>query len=81
MEKQIQIAAKLYECREAARLLLGDSYSVRMAEYGQIVNCVAEGKSLGILEAATEIAKDPALNGYEKIQVLASAVELIEPGA
>lgn len=70
MEKQIQIAAKLYECREAARLLLGDGYAVRMAEYGQLVYGVAEGRRLGILEAATEIANDMEQPKTELRQVI-----------
>lgn len=79
MQKQTQIAAKLYECRDTAKNLLGEEYKKKMDEYGEIVSNVSNSKGIGILEAASELAKDSRASGYEKIQILASAVELIEP--
>lgn len=76
-----QIAAKLYECRDTAKFLLGDGYDERMREYAEIVSAVSNAKGIGIIQAATEIAANPQASGYEKIQILASAVEIIEPRA
>jgi len=81
MQKQIQITAKIYECRDAAKSLLGDGYNKRMFEYGEIISAVSSSKKIGIIAAASELANDPRASGYEKIQILASAVEMIEPSA
>lgn len=79
MQKVIQLAAKLYECRDTAKTFLGDGYSERMREYGEIVSAVSNQKRISIIQAAIELAQDHQASGYEKIQILASAVEIIEP--
>lgn len=34
-EKQVRLAAQLYQARDAVRRLLGDKYAAKMAELGQ----------------------------------------------
>ena len=36
-EQAVKMAAKLYECRDTAKRLFGDTYHERMAAYGQTV--------------------------------------------
>lgn len=78
-EQQIRIASKLYECRDAARTLLGDNYRPRMDELGTVLNRIAEVRKVGVLEAAQDAVKAVVGDGMTQLQILAAAVELIEP--
>jgi len=73
------LAPKLYETRNTARMLLGEGYSARMKELGAMVAKVAAGRRTGALDAAQDVVRAADLDGFEAIQVLAAAVELIEP--
>lgn len=78
-EQQIRIASKLYECRDAARTLLGERYKGRMAELGAVLTRIAEGRKVSVLRAAQDAAKAVVGDGMTQIQILAAAVELVEP--
>lgn len=78
MANAVQIAAQLYECRNAARTLLGDNYSERMHEYGDSIRSVAAVKGCGELEAG-KILAEAAGGGMTAVLVLAATVEIIEP--
>ena len=78
MENAVQMAAKLYECRDAARNILGGRYAEKMAEYGAAVQGIAAERCCGILEAGTTLAKATG-GGMSAILVLAATVEIIEP--
>lgn len=80
-QKQIQLAAQLYSVRETARSLLGTKFAERMAEYGAVIQQVAEKTGKDVLAAATAMARDPALSPGTAICVVAAAVELVEPSA
>jgi len=73
------LAPKFYETRNTARVLLGEGYSARMKELGAMVAKVAAGRRTGALAAAQDVVRAADLDGFEAIQVLAAAVELIEP--
>jgi hypothetical protein len=77
-EAQVRMAARLYEARAHTKLLLGDRFKARMAEYGSVLNGIAERESVGVL-AAANIACKLVDNPFTKIQLLAAAVELTEP--
>lgn len=74
-----RITPKLYACRDAARLLLGDQYGKRMSELGATLGNEAKAAECSILQAAANAAR--GIDGAEALQVLAAAVELVEPSA
>lgn len=78
-EHRVRMIAKLYECRDAARLLLGEKYQARMVEYGTEIRAVAINKKISDLKAALLLATVPDASGVGSVMYLAAAVELIEP--
>lgn len=78
-EQQVKLAAKLYELRDRARLLLGDKYAAHMAELGKILKMTAERDNKTPLAVATEVCKKRGLIGMDMMMVMAAAVELTEP--
>lgn len=78
-EKQVQMAAKLYEMRDGAKSLLGDVYQVRMAEMGKLLLDAAEHAGITPLAAAIRLSKSPNLSVTDVLMVMAAAVELAEP--
>lgn len=80
-QKQVQMAAKLYEMRDAAKRLLGDVYKQRMAETGRLLTEAAERNKVEPLAVAVRLCKSPNLSGIDRVMVMAAAVELAEPSA
>lgn len=78
MASVVQIAARLYECRDAARTLLGDKYPERMREYGDSIRIVAAVKKCSELEAGKMLAEAGG-GGMATVLMLAATVEIIEP--
>lgn len=76
-ERQVRMAARLYEMRNAARRLLGDGYSAKMAELGGALKTVADKTQRQPLAVAIEAARDA--DGLAQCYILAAAVELAEP--
>lgn len=72
----IQIAAKLYECRDAARRLLGDHFDRDMALYAKAIRGIAATKGCTELSAAQGMAKE--CGGFGAIAILAAFVEMTE---
>lgn len=73
-----QIASRLYDCRDAARTVLGESYPGRIQERGQVVRELATRNQCGVLEAGKQLAAS-AEAGMDALLTLAAVVELIEP--
>jgi len=78
-EKQVTMAAQLYDMRERARSLMGERYKPHMAELGKILKMTAERDKKDVLSVATEVCTKRALLGMEQMMVMAAAVELTEP--
>ncbi|AJG18855.1 hypothetical protein [Cupriavidus basilensis] len=78
-QQAIQIAAKLYEVRDTIKRLLGDRYRERMDELGSALQKIAARKGKDVLMTAKEICSDPGMTGMEIGQIMAAAVELLEP--
>lgn len=78
-EKQVTMAAELYNMRDKARRLLGDKYKPHMAELGRILTMTAERDKKEPLAVAISIAKKRELVGMDLMLVMAAAVELAEP--
>lgn len=73
------ITPKLYACRDAARWLLGDGYRHRMSELGTALRSTASAANCGVLQAAADAAR--GVEGIDALQIVAAAVELLEPSA
>jgi hypothetical protein len=77
MEREVKMAASLYEARDTARRLFGVGYKSRMDSYGQTIKSVAKTTDCTDLAAAIDCAK--RVGGVAAMCYLAAAVELIEP--
>jgi hypothetical protein len=78
-EEQIRMATKLYEVRDAAKRLLGNSYATRINLLRAPISAIQRRDNCDPLTAATTIAKAAQANEWEKIFIVAAAVEMIEP--
>ncbi len=78
-EKQVTMAAQLYDMRDRARRLLGDKYKPHMAELGRILKITADRDKKDALAVAIDVCKKRELIGMDLMMVMAAAVELTEP--
>ena len=78
-QKQIEMAAKLYELRDRARTLLGDRYKPHMTELGKILQATADRDGKSVITVAQEVCTKRDLIGMDMLMVMAAAVELVEP--
>lgn len=76
----VRVAASLYECQDSAKTLLGEKYPGRMALYGEWIKKRSAHTNANVLSAAQDIIKEVGPDDRVfAIQMLAAAVELIEP--
>jgi hypothetical protein len=76
-EKQVKIAAKLYECRDSVKRLVGPAYREMMADLAaQIVDKAKRDRCYN-LAAATRLAE--RCGGLGAVMFLAAYVEMTEP--
>ena len=73
-ERQVRMAAQLYDMRDTARRLLGEQYAAKMAELGAVLKTVADKTQRDKLSVAIEAARDA--DGLTQCYILAAAVEL-----
>lgn len=73
----IQIAAKLYDCRDAARSLLGAHFKRDMDLWATAIRGEAQTKECTELAAAQAMAREAG--GFGAIVVLAAYVEMVAP--
>lgn len=78
-EKQVQMAAQLYDMRDRARRLLGKNYKPDMEELGRILTMTARKEGRSELEVAIDVCKKRNLIGMDLMLVMSAAVELTEP--
>jgi len=78
MEREITMAAKLYKCRDSARLLLGKRYAEKMTDYGGAITEVAGKLRCSQMAAATKLAGGTD-DGMLQMLIFAAVVELAEP--
>lgn len=76
-EKQVRMAAQMYQMRDHARRVLGDKYAAKMAEFGRILKMTADRDGKSVLQVATEVCKKAGAT--ETILIMAAVVELTEP--
>lgn len=79
-EKEIKLAARMYEIRDTARKFYGDRYAGTMRQVGAMIEGIARRDKVSTLEAATSFAKEAFREGDEVSVMLitAAAVELLE---
>lgn len=80
MEKAIAITAKLYECRDTTKLLLGERYAEVMGNYGRAIEKVAGAHRCSQIEAAKKMATETQ-DGKSRMLIFAAVVELAEPSS
>jgi len=84
MEKQIKIAAKLYQCRDTAKRFYRDEFKDKIEPYKECIRkyMVNSGKDelLSVMEIC-EIDEIKDKGGFAIIMFMAAATELIEPSA
>lgn len=76
-EETVKMAARLYECRDAARSLLGTHYKRDMDLWAIAIRGEAQSKQCSELSAALGMAKEA--DGFGAIVIIAAVVELTEP--
>ncbi len=79
MEREVKMAAKLYEMRDTAKRLLGDKYTGHMAMNGKILQDTATRDKTTPLAVAIAVCKKPGITAMETIFIMSAAVELAEP--
>lgn len=84
MEKQIKIAAKLYQCRDTAKRFYRDEFKDKIEPYKECIRkyMVNGGKDelLSVMEIC-EIDEIKEKGGFAIVMFMAAATELIEPSA
>ena len=78
-EQHVRVAAQMYDCRDAARRLLGDKYHARMQAYGCVVRAVARRDNCNDIVAGATVIKVGKLHGIEALLLMAAVVEMLEP--
>lgn len=83
MEKQIKMAAKLYECRDTAKAFFKEQYKEKLQPYTHILKEVMKANNLEEIPALLKISKTQHYqeNGMAQMMYMAAVVELIEPSA
>lgn len=78
-EKQVKMAAKLYEMRDTAKRLLRDKYAAKMTEYGKILQATATRDKRTPMEVAIAVCSKLDTPAMEICFIMAAVVELAEP--
>lgn len=78
-EQHVALAAQMYECRAAARRLLGDKYHARMDERARVIRAVAKRDNCNDIVAGATVIKEARLNGMDSLLLMAAVVEMTEP--
>lgn len=80
MEKQIQVAAKMYNCRTAAKKLLAENYTEKISFYKTVLRGTMRNKNMNEVEAAYDLCKDEQVqaNGMAVLLFMAAAVDISE---
>lgn len=83
MEREIKIAAKMYNCRDTAKTLYRDKYPAKMEEYGNLIKAAMIKHNIKDEIQASMKLMEPLKNvpdsGIVIMLITAACVELIEP--
>ena len=78
-ERHVNIAAKMYECRDASKRLNGDQYHSHMAELAKVVRYVEKRDGCSNIVAGVTIAKETRAEGFALLNIMAAVVEMEDP--
>ena len=80
-EEQIKLAAKLYKCRDSAKLLYKSEYNEKLRTYKNVINAHMDKFKIDVLPSVLEICSFESVrdNAMAQMLFMAAAVELIEP--
>lgn len=78
MQRAVKMTAKLYEARDSAKFMLGEKYPERMEELGALIRVRMVEKGESEIGAASFLCTQTE-NSYLQIEILAAAVEMVEP--
>ena len=73
---RVQLSAKLYDCRDAAKRLLGEHFKRDMDLWEIAIRRIAESRQSSNLNAAMALAKEA--DGFGAIVILSAFVEMTE---
>lgn len=76
-EKQVKMAARMYEWRDKAKRILGDKYKAKMAEIGKMLTAIAAREGKEPLAMAIDLCKTRP--GLDSVLIIAAVVEMTEP--
>jgi len=78
---QVQMAAKLYECRDIAKRFFKDEYKTKLEPYTHIIKAVMKANNLEEIPALLKISQTETYqeNPMGQMLFMAAVVELIEP--
>lgn len=80
-EQQIKLAAKLYKCRDSAKVLYGKEYKAELKWYICRIYEYQKKQKVETLPAVLAICSFPTVkeNSTTTMMFMAAAVEIIEP--
>lgn len=82
MEKQIKVAAKLYECRDTAKRFYRNEFKDKVDPYKKLITRYMDKTGKSVLISVLEICEIDEIKekgGFVIMMFMAAAVELIEP--
>ncbi len=79
-EKQIRLAAKFYEVRDSARIVLGDGYAADIANAAKILRAVQAQEGTDLIQASLTLCKKASADGHPHavMVIIAATVEIAE---
>ena len=78
-EKQVRMAAQMYDARDTARSFLGTEFPARMAQIAGKICDVAKQRGESEMTAMLHLAQQA--NGVGALCYIAAYVEMVEPSA
>jgi hypothetical protein len=78
---EVQVVAKLYECRDTAKRFFGQEYKKKLEPYTHIIKAVMKANNLEEIQALFKISQTETYqeNPMGQMMFMAAVVELTEP--
>ena len=77
-EQHIRLAARMYEMRDTAKRIAGDTYAAQIADWKTALAQIAASLEVSPIQAVPMIAKANPVSAAEILWLTAAAVELSE---
>lgn len=80
-EKEVKAVAKLYECRDAAKMLFKEEYKSKLEPFIHIVKQTMKANKVDVIPSLLIISKTRTYqeSGMAQMLFMAAIVEIIEP--